>query len=51
MVISISVDSFSSLMRLSTIAVKSGAGVFDSGFGCGVWVAMRVYAGMSSLWR
>jgi hypothetical protein len=33
------------------MAVKSGAGVLDSGSGCGVWVAMRVYAGMSSLWR
>lgn len=49
--ISISVDSFSSLIRLSTIAVKSGAGILDSGPGCGVWVAMRVYAGMSPLQR
>jgi hypothetical protein len=50
-VIRISVDSFSSLIRLITMAVKSGAGVLDSGPGCDVWVAMRVYAGMSSLWR
>lgn len=49
--IRISVDSFSSLIRLIMMAVKSGATVFNSGSGGGVWVAIRVYAGISSLWR
>lgn len=47
--ITMSVDSFSSLIKFRTIAVKSGAEFFASGFGGGVWVAIRVYAGVPSL--
>ena len=36
MVIKMSVDSLSSLIRLITMAVKSGASVLDSGSGAGV---------------
>jgi hypothetical protein len=50
-VISTSVCSFSSRIRFITIAVKSGAGFLDCGSAGGVCVAMRVYAGISSLER
>lgn len=39
--------SFSSLTRVSTMAVKSG--LLESGAAGGVWVAMRVYDGVPSL--
>jgi hypothetical protein len=50
-VIKISVLSLSSLIRFITMAVKSGATEPDSGFGGGgVCVAIRVYAGVPSLY-
>lgn len=50
MVMTISVDSFSSLIKFSTIAVKSGDCLrTDSTEASGVWVAIRVYVGVSFL--
>lgn len=48
MVMSMSVDSFSKRRSVRMMAVKSGAADLDcDGSGGGVWVAMRVYAGIS----
>lgn len=50
MVINTSVDSFSNLRRVKMMAVKSGAEVATLfGSGRGVCVAIREYAGKSSL--